>query len=322
MWNRIAARAQKSQATSRDHVPVVLLTCLLLLPENWTGKNACPTGAPGEPPRAEAADPHKIRAQRYEIEVRLEPQRGFLNARTALTLEILEPLAAVEIELNPQLQIQEVSDGLGRKLAFDRSPRLGSPKLLVRLAEPCRPGQRITLTFVYEGAPLLRGLDYFNKDGILLRDDSRWYPAVDLSAFTQNDITIEIPLGWDAFASGEPARPAGGRSGGGHAAGTYQAYRWKTQAPVSSRSLVAFPTGSHYLCETQSAENPAPADLRHAVSSCFPREQQDFSDRLHARVSSLLDWYEKRLGPFPHAKLTLVQAFPKAQGAKIGRAHV
>jgi len=223
-----------------------------------------------------------------------------------VTLEDLEPVKAIEFELNPRLSIKEITDDLGRKLAFDRSARIGSPKLLVRLAEPCLPGQRITLTFLYEGAPLLRGLDYFNKDGILLRDDSRWYPVVDLSAFTENDITIELPPGWDAFTSGERSA--------GHARGTNQVWRWKTLAPISSRPLVAFPPGSHYFCELQTARQVGEPDW-YTLSSCFAREQQASSSRVEGRASNLLMLYGKWFGLFPSRNLTLVQAFPKAQGA-------
>jgi tetratricopeptide (TPR) repeat protein len=380
MWNRIAVRARESQARrpsteftlrlaqgdaepaqasrsvtasgGRVRLAPLLLACWLF-PAAAPGP---PAGRAGATQRAGAAELHKVRAESYQIDVRLQAEQGFLSAKAALTLEALVPVEAIELELNPRLNIKDITDGPGRKLAFDRSPRIGSPKLLVRLAEPCRPGQRITLTFVYAGAPLLRGLDYLNKDGILLRDDSRWYPVVDLSAFTENDITIELPPGWDAFTSGErsgsasaPDRPGppirsvdsdgAHRSGfwtpmestglqksetpgigdsgnqSRHAGGTNQVYRWKTLAPVSSRSLVAFPTGSHYLCDAHSSEEPAQPDLHSTVSSCFDREQRESFRRLQARVSSLLDWDGKMLGVFANRELTLVQAFPKAQGA-------
>ena len=76
----------------------------------------------------------QVRAERYEIDVRFEPERGWLSAKAAVTLRAGEYTEAIEFELNPRLTIKEITDAQGRKLVWDRSGRLGSPKLLVRLA--------------------------------------------------------------------------------------------------------------------------------------------------------------------------------------------
>jgi len=116
----------------------------------------------------------KVRVERYDIDVSFQPEKSFLHARAAVGLRASQYLQAIEFELNPYLKILEVTDPQGRKLDFVRSGRLGSAKLLVRLAEPCGAEQGLTLTFVYEGALPAKPLDYITKDGILLRDETRW----------------------------------------------------------------------------------------------------------------------------------------------------
>jgi tetratricopeptide (TPR) repeat protein len=189
----------------------------------------------------------RVKAERYEIDVAFQPEKGFLHARATLTLRALETISAIEFELNPRLHILNITDAQGRKLAFDRSGRIGSPKLSVRLAEPIHAantapgapapseGRGITfaLTFTYEGVLPQKPLDYITKDGILLRDESRWYPAVDLSAFTQNDITITVPSGWLALTSGELKSTADELSS--------PKVRYITFRPISSRAITASP---------------------------------------------------------------------------------
>ncbi len=183
----------------------------------------------------------RVEVQRYEIDVSFQPEKGFLRARAEVTLRVVEALPpqsnpsldAIEFELNPHLKILEITDAQGHKLGFDRSGRLGSPKVSVRLAEPIKTagtqtsGALAKLTFTYEGVLPPQPLDYITKDGILLRDESRWYPAVDLSAFTETQITITVPSNWNAVTSGQPQRST--------SAGLAAIYRWRT-FPADLRS--------------------------------------------------------------------------------------
>ncbi len=174
----------------------------------------------------------KLRTERYEIDVRFEPEKSFLHAKAAVTLRASQFVEAIEFELNPRLHILEVTDPQGRKLEFTRSGRIGSPKLLVRLIEPCGAEQGVTLTFVYEGVLPPRPMDYITKDGILLRDESRWYPAVDISDFAHHRITVVMPHDWFVFAPGD---------GGVQALSKPKAHSYSAVRPVSSRALIAMP---------------------------------------------------------------------------------
>jgi tetratricopeptide (TPR) repeat protein len=237
-------------------------------------------------------------AERYEIEVSFQPEKGFLHARSAVTLRDDQVVQIIEFELNPHLKILDVADAQGRKLDFERSGRLGSPKLSVRLAEPALGGQYVTLTFTYEGVLPWGSLDYITKDGILLPDESRWYPAVDLAAFTRNDISINLPANWYAVSSGGPRNmPAG--------------LAWETARPVSSRSIVALPKHSLICSPPLSKQTRAIAPW----TACFLGPDPDSAKPVAAGARELLQQYGKALpAPFPR-ELLIVQGFPGQRGA-------
>ncbi|GEM_PF-1152818 len=253
-----------------------------------------------------AAQPPKplVTVEAYEMDVAFQPEKGFLHARAGVTLRAAQPVQAVEFELNPHLTILEVTGADGRKLDFQRSQRLGSPKLSVRFAEPAT-GQT-TLTFTYEGALPAGPWDYISKDGILLRDESRWYPSVDLAAFTENRIRISVPARWRAITSGALLASSG--------AGLAATYSWKTTGRVSSRSIVALP-GQPETCVPEPAETGGDPKLQ-PLSGCYiGPHQEDSGKRMAARVHELLERFSKAFAPYPPPALLVVEGFPGERGA-------
>jgi len=247
----------------------------------------------------------RVKVERYEIGVAFQPEKGFLHARATVGLRAAQSLKAMQLELNRNLKILEVTDAEGRKLDFARSQRLGSPKFSVGLATPCRPEQAIVLTITYEGVLPAGSLDYISKDGILLRDESRWYPAVDLSAFTQNDITITVPSHWSTLTSGRSQ----GSLGGGPAA----TYRWKTSGPVSSRAILALPERLEN-CEPTLGES-GELSKSQPFTVCFIGLHQDPGKHVAAMALELIERDSSAFGSYAHPQLTIVEGFPGQRGA-------
>ena len=260
--------------------------------------------------RAAASPAEEVRVERYTVDVWFQPEKGFLHARATVTLRAVERVEAIEFELNPDLKILEVTDAVGHKLDFARSGRLGSPKLSVRLAEPCAAGPAaagITLTFLYEGVLPQKPLDYITKDGILLRDESRWYPAVDLSAFTQNDITITVPNGWMAITSGDLSDARSLENG--------TAYRWRTSNQVSARAIVGFPQDPETCRVALGAVARGGIWRRNFVTNCLPAGNEPTGRRLEDKVRAIASRYTAILGRDAVFQLTLAQGFPEQSGA-------
>lgn len=258
----------------------------------------------------------KPQAERYRIEVTFEPERGFLRAKATLALRADKPTDAVELELNPGLEIRDITDDQGRELRFDRGRAIGSPRFLVRLAEPAKG--EFSFHIAYEGAPLFppNRLDSISKDGILLRDDALWYPVIDLFAFARNDITIELPAGWTAFTSGKgETESRGGRTSIQH---------FRTERPVSSRSLFAAPavsptgpcSGGGAVAGGAAAANgglDAPKSIGGSV--CYAGQDPKNGRLLADKAYDLMMRFRRRLGALPDDSLQIVQGFPGRRGA-------
>jgi len=248
-----------------------------------------------------------VTAERYEIEVSFRPEKSFLHARAAVTFRANQIVQAIEFELNPHLKILEVADAQGRELEFERSGRLGSPRLSVRLAEPVVAGRDVTLSFTYEGVLPTGALDYITKDGILLRDESRWYPAVDLAAFTQNEFHIGVPSRWRAITSGALMSSIG--------LGLAATYNWKTWQWVSSRSIVALPDRRETCVpEPLNLKREGDSDIQRR-SACFLGPDQDAGKRLAARAYELLGHYGGSFELYRGRGLFIVEGFPGQRGA-------
>jgi len=262
---------------------------------------------PAQEKPSAAPQQEKVRAERYEIDVRFEPERGFLHAKARVTLRASQFVEAIEFELNPRLQILEVTDGQGRMLEFTRSGRIGSPKLLVRLVEPCGAEQGTTLTFVYEGTLVPRPMDYITKDGILLRDESRWYPAVDISAFTKNKILISVPSNWGAITSGQMLGSIG--------YGLGASFTWETARPVSSRSILGVPRITKgFQCSPKPVQEQGFQRIRMGSACAFDLGEESGS-KIAAKAQNILEFYGKNIAQYGDSQLRIHQAFPGARGA-------
>jgi hypothetical protein len=243
-----------------------------------------------------------VAAEKYEIDAQLEPQRGFLRARAGVTLRARGPLRAVVFELNYHLKILQITDEQGRALEWARSGRLGSHSLGVTLAEPLAADsgtERLKLTFAYEGVLPAGELDYITKGGVLLRDESRWYPSTDLAAFTAHRMRVTLPPRWMALTAGDIT---GGSDTQADWESNPQTFLFETRRPVSSRALFA-----------------APGRYAAVVGTVFgarPRGRDVFA--LAGEAQLIRDWYAKLFDPdadLRDATVRVVQGFSGARGA-------
>ncbi len=150
-------------------------------------------------------------------------------------------------------------------------------------------------------------LDYITKDGILLRDESRWYPAVDLSAFTQNDIAISVPNGWMGITSGDPPDTRSLENG--------TAYHWQTWNRVSSRAIVGFPQDPEICRVAFGTVATGGIRRRNLVTSCLPAGNEPTGRRLEDKVRAIASRYAAILGSDAAFQLALLQGFPGQRGA-------
>lgn len=256
-------------------------------------------------------------AQRYEIDVEFAPERGWLRAKAAVTVKAEAGTKAIEFELNRNLKIAEVRDAAGRTLEFVRDGRMGSPGLLVELAEAVVAGeaeQRVRLTFVYEGVMPRRVFDYITEDGILLRDESRWYPVVDLAAFTVNQWRVKLPSDWSVFVGGMKRFEDESRE--------TAEFVSKSRRPISSRAITGIPR-RRFVCKrfgtSRSHSDPSLLNANwwtHSIA--WPAmDAQGAKDRFGGREfdsNKALISFEAILGFIPTPDIYILEGFPGTQG--------
>jgi tetratricopeptide (TPR) repeat protein len=238
---------------------------------------------PAPAPSAWRTAPARVTPTHYQIAVTFEPERHFLRATAAVTLRLDEPAEAIEFELNRHLALRRITDPQGRPLEFMRSPRLASHKLLVRLAEPAPADSNLTLTFAYDGALPPAPLDYISPDGILLRDESRWYPATDLAAFTANRIAIEMPgPNWHVVTGCSSTKPHG------------FVQPCQDAGPASSRSIAAYPFPAHSLCTEISRWQDSPGGVPLSVKYCAGDKQP--GEAMATKSLAMLERFSRMIG--------------------------
>jgi tetratricopeptide (TPR) repeat protein len=334
MGIRIAAHAHDCQAALK----ALLLTFLFVgASSSWPLLAHRSRGF--TPPRpaqtAQRTFPARVTPTHFQIAVAFEPDRHFLRATAAVTLRLDAPTTSIEFELNRHLTLRSVTDPQGRSLDFVRSGRLTSHKLLVQLAEPAPASSTLTLTFAYDGSLPPAPLDYITPDGILLRDESRWYPATDFAAFTFNEFQIKTP--WDAITSGNVIA-TWEESNGSQLAVTHT----RSDRPESSRAIVAFPWEMQ-PCTYTTFGSPHGPLASFAVDSCFslgrdlaaakkkgdnlvskPGEKIALTETLGTgtelegkvanSVFELLTFFSGTISPPLVRKLSVVQGFPSQRG--------
>lgn len=286
-----------------------------------------------EPDRKEA-----VSVARYRVRAQVNPPRE-LDVDTSMDLEVQEAgQRAVVFELSRFLKVKSL-EADGKPVEFIQNPALegtqlarrGNDQVVVVFPKRLRPGQKITLRFVYGGEVLSEaggGLLYVGARGT-------WYPNRGM-AMSEFDLEFRYPAGWTLVATGRqtPLAGAAGPSGeGGPGKGDEQVSRWVTERPIpvagfnlgryeraearAGDVLVesyaaagverTFPKGKAELVEIPDTRPPAsgraPAMLVTPAAPSPARNAQAVADTSARAV----EFFAERFGPYPYGALALTQ---------------
>ena len=91
-----------------------------------------------------------FRAVNYEVSATLIPTEQSILGRARVEFEALNASRLVDVELHADLRVRSVTDAESKPVIFERAE---NDPLLVRVTLPqsVTPGQKVTLTFDYEG---------------------------------------------------------------------------------------------------------------------------------------------------------------------------
>ncbi len=262
----------------------------------------------GEPAAAQNRFPGSaLSAQRYVIDVTIDPVKFTLSARAGATFRCSKDLGSLELSLNPHLRLAAVHDSEGHELAWQRSNRAGSPRISIQLKNPCTAGTSVQLQFEYAGtvhpAPPFQPAPghYF------LRDDDFWYPQAGVFDFTENDFTIRVPAGCESLTSGKLVDE--------HREGSVAVYHWATAHAVNGRAIavLARPKRAPAVQELQAMPGAdkggagAPERVEEVCSdeiAALPGTAR--CGELARRALPVLQKFTALLGPPPESSLTIL----------------
>ncbi len=156
-----------------------------------------------------------FRAAHYDVTATLIPSEQSILGRARVEFEALNASRLVDVELHADLRVRSVTDAEGKPVSFERAE---NDPLLVRVTLPqsATPGQKLTLTFDYEGPVTsednspVKGLRLASvtSEGAYLLLPARWFP---LTGYPSNRYTgvfhIEAPEGMMVAGTGKADAP-------------------------------------------------------------------------------------------------------------------
>jgi hypothetical protein len=240
-----------------------------------------------------------IKMDRYDIWVAFRPESGSLRATATLALHAAEPVNSIILALNPLLRVSRVTDGNHTELVFVRTTEGGSAELQVSLPE--KTSGKIILRISYSGAVREDSLDYVSVKGILLRDESGWYPSPAPTAFAQHRIHIVVPAGWTAAAGGRRTMIEGHNR---------TIYEFATTQPVYSRAIAATPEKVAFTIRSNDSEATSTNGAVPDISVCLPDSAAEPAQKAATLATRVFLEYTKLLGPAPLSEYTILPGFP------------
>jgi hypothetical protein len=265
------------------------------------------------------------------IRTHILPSRD-LEAEAQLTLEATRSGARTLVfELSRYLKVSSVEAGdtpvefiQNESLEGGDLARRGNDLVAVILPRPLRSREKLGLRFRYGGSVLSEagsGLMYVGARGI-------WYPNVG-PAMTDFDLEFRHPAGWTLVATGK--RVSAETSGG------EQVSRWVSERPIP---LAGFNLGKYVEVRAKTGETAVEIFAARGVENSFPEaasnpmEVRPFrrntlpnmsappaptpsaeAQAVAQRSARSLEFFSRRLGPFPFSSLAVTQMpGPLSQG--------
>ena len=236
--------------------------------------------------------PTGVDVQRYEMEARLEPQARRLEARVRIVVHHADTVTRLPLTLSGM----EVG-----RVTVDGAP-VAAVRTGAQLVVPLAPGREASIVEIgYAGVPpegLYRGE---HAGQTVVYTDSwpdrvrGWMPGVhhpsDPAAFS---LTLDVPQGYEAVASGAPP----GAAGAWEEAGAWRRYRWRLDVPAPTYTY-AFAVADFSLTETTLGDTLPVRYYMLAADSVLAGEL--------GRTPQMIAYFSELVGPYPFAQYASVQ---------------
>ncbi|NJN64718.1 MAG: M1 family metallopeptidase [Acidobacteria bacterium] len=229
--------------------------------------------------------PPQLAPQRYEIDAALESKGERIRGRVTAHLRApQEPVVTTVFVLHADLHVSAAHDDAGRRLDAFQIKNF----VIVRLAEPTTPDQRVAIALDYDGVVLEKVASRSFTSWSTLH----WHPRVATLTATTYDVTLRWPSELDLFASG---RKVDGGEKGKDLWG-----RWVVEAPAPA---FGFELGDYTVVE----ENVGDVTVRFAATDEAIKTFGPESPKLFlGNAVAVLKAYLRLFGDYPHDELDIV----------------
>ena len=253
--------------------------------------------------------------QRHDLEIELRPDTHEIVAQD--TIRVSGGPGAdqvIHLELHPGLEIEEVlvekasvrfwedtvdSDATNEEPVASRLSRT----LAVQLPRASNPAEAMSVSVSYRGAihdaptasPGLRFVrpdrtrGYIGEEGVYLTAETFWYPHV-MGSLASFHVRATVPKGWRAVTHGREVSFETRES--------TATSEWRVRAGTEALTLAA----------NRFVKRATQWKGIEIATYLFP-EDAHLSDQYVTATVHYLDWYTKRLGPYPFPKFAVVENF-------------
>lgn len=223
----------------------------------------------------------------------------------------------VPFDLFSRLRVRKVTDSQGRELNFIQENKDEDADFAVILAEPLKKGQEYTLNFDYGGDDAVSdsGGGNFTLDA-----RSNWYPSTYFGDRATYEITLKVPKGLTAVATGQPL--------GESEEGDYSVTKWKSDVPLAVagfnygrfKKTAAQDEKLKYTIEAY-ANKDIPDYLKGLQQSIESAENEGIRtdttlgsistvglmDKAKAEAQLAMGLYSELFGPLPYGRIAMTQ---------------
>ncbi|MFN2387484.1 MAG: M1 family aminopeptidase, partial [Thermoanaerobaculia bacterium] len=243
-------------------------------------------------------------ASHYDVEVDADPSRAELRGRTVVAIRSLEKMETASLRLDGNLQVESVRSSVSGSHQFLQQK--GRDTLLVRFQPPLEPGSRAALEVRYGGVLEPQGLaavpgepqdaaragrrDSGHRGTLLYSNRVYWFPQSPVRNHTTATLTVTVPAGYTALASGALEAMARDATDGS------RKLLFRTETPIRYLSLLI---GRLDPVEITVSGAPVPVD---AVS--VPARARR-ARALFAETGPILRFFSSLIGEVPYPRLTL-----------------
>jgi Peptidase family M1 domain len=230
---------------------------------------------------------------------------------------MVDGVRVVPFDLFARLRVRQVTDSQGQELSFIQENKDEDADLAVIFAEPLKKGQEYTIIFNYSGDDAVSDSGGGNYT---LDARTNWYPNTYFGDRATYEITLKVPKGLMAVATGQPI--------GETEEGDYTVTRWKSDVPLAVagfnygkfKKTTAQDEKLKYVIEAY-ANKEIPDYLRAMQQSIEKAEGEGFQtettlgsistlslmDKAKAEAQVAISLYSELFGPLPYGRIAMTQ---------------